>query len=233
MKLRLKTSEERQEHWSQLGFKNLLLWLLVYVLVGPFMEALPLAKPIISVFLTLVLVSALGALGQRGALIRSAIAVLVVLLTSMWLETAGVIKLHLDPSTFILPVFLALPVYALMGHLFRATLVTGNTICAALCLYLLIGLLWGSLFAILESLVPNSFAGALLENTSKRETAHHLQYFSYVTLSTLGYGDITPQTRGASALCQAEAIIGQFLTIVVVARLVGIQVAQQSNNTKS
>ncbi len=41
--------------------------------------------------------------------------------------------------------------------------------------YLLIGLLWGSLFAILESLVPNSFAGTLLENSSKQETAHHLQ----------------------------------------------------------
>ena len=45
---------------------------------------------------------------------------------------------------------------------------------------------------------------------------------------TLGYGDITPATRGAEALCQTEAIFGQFLTVVLVARLVGIQVAQES-----
>lgn len=50
---------------------------------------------------------------------------------------------------------------------------------------------------------------------------HIFNYFSMVTLTTLGYGDITPQTAGAGALCQMEAIVGQFFTAVVVAWLVG------------
>lgn len=51
-----------------------------------------------------------------------------------------------------------------------------------------------------------------------------------VTLTILGYGDILPQTQGATALCQAEAIIGQFFIAVLVARLVGIEASQQTGN---
>ncbi|HFQ90519.1 MAG TPA: two pore domain potassium channel family protein, partial [Desulfobulbus sp.] len=59
------------------------------------------------------------------------------------------------------------------------------------------------------------------------ERLRHFQYFSFVTLTTLGYGDILPRTEGATALCQTEAIVGQFFMAVLVARLVGIRVAQE------
>lgn len=49
-----------------------------------------------------------------------------------------------------------------------------------------------------------------------------------MTLSTVGCGDITPQTMAATVLCQTEAILGQFFIVVLVARLVGIQIAQES-----
>ena len=62
------------------------------------------------------------------------------------------------------------------------------------------------------------------------EHLHDFVYFSYITLTTLGYGDILPQTQGATALCQAEAIIGQFFIAVLVARLVGIEASQQLGN---
>ena len=71
-------------------------------------------------------------------------------------------------------------------------------------------------------------AFALLENAdSQLSYGQHFNYFSFVTMTTLGYGDITPQTKSAAALCQAQAIIGQFFTVVLIARLVGIQVAQE------
>jgi hypothetical protein len=80
----------------------------------------------------------------------------------------------------------------------------------------------------LEWWAPDSFAGGLLDQASRLDDKrNYLNYFSFVTLSTLGYGDITPQTHRAAALCQAEAILGQFFTVVLVARLVGLQVAQE------
>ena len=93
-------------------------------------------------------------------------------------------------------------------------------ISATLCLYLVIGLFWGTLYTLLYELSPGAYAGALLEiNTHSHLTTFN--YFSMVTLTTLGYGDITPQTPGAASLCQLEAIMGQFFTAVVVAWLVG------------
>jgi hypothetical protein len=97
---------------------------------------------------------------------------------------------------------------------------------ATLCLYLIIGLFWGSLYSLLYELDPDSFAGVLLEyDQDGLLTAFN--YFSMVTLTTLGYGDITPQTPGAGALCQMEAIVGQFYTAVVVAWLVGNWVSER------
>jgi hypothetical protein len=60
----------------------------------------------------------------------------------------------------------------------------------------------------------------------------HFEYFSLVTLPTLGYGDILPQTPRAAALCQAEAVMGQFYMAVLVARLVGIQVSQEFSSSR-
>ena len=104
-----------------------------------------------------------------------------------------------------------------------------SALCAALCTYLVLGLFWGALFNLLEVMKPHSFGGGLMDAaTSPHDKEYNLQYLSFVTLSTLGYGDITPQTRSAAALCQVEAILGQFFTVALVARLVGIQVAQES-----
>jgi voltage-gated potassium channel len=88
----------------------------------------------------------------------------------------------------------------------------------------------GGIYALLEDLQPGSFAGNLINMAgNSSEKSYFLNYFSFVTLSTPGYGDIAPQTREAAALCQMEAILGQFFSLVVVARLVGIQVAQEES----
>jgi hypothetical protein len=94
---------------------------------------------------------------------------------------------------------------------------------------------WGIIYDLLETMVPGSYTGILLESAPDITVRfQHFQYFSFVTLTTLGYGDILPQNEGAAALCQTEAIIGQFFMAVLVARLVGIQVSQQfsSENTE-
>ena len=90
-----------------------------------------------------------------------------------------------------------------------------------MCLYLVIGLFWGTLYTWLEVLSPGAFSGALLENPGTSEL-HLFNYFSLVTLTSLGYGDITPQIPGAASLCQMQAILGQFFTAVLVAWLVGM-----------
>jgi len=86
--------------------------------------------------------------------------------------------------------------------------------------------LWGAAFALLDQLAPGSFSGDLLNKTVN--SIHAYNYLSIVTLTSLGYGDIVPQTIGAAALCQFEAIIGQFFTTVLVAWLVGNFIAEKN-----
>ena len=108
----------------------------------------------------------------------------------------------------------------------------------AACAYLLIGIIWADVYAILENIVPGSFTtggiqlaadpGAVI--VTAREQLAHFSYFSLVTLSTLGYGDITPVTRPARALASTEAIFGQLYLAVLIARLVGQAISLRREN---
>ena len=117
-------------------------------------------------------------------------------------------------------------IFAFTAQLMRVEKISLNEIFATLCIYLLIGLLWGALYGLLYELSPGSYAGALMD-VNRKELYHVFNYFSLVTLTTLGYGDITPQTAGAAALCQLEAIVGQFFMAVVLAWLVGNFVSEK------
>lgn len=229
-----KFHERSKARWDLYGFRNLLVWLCMYLFVGPFLSGFVYAEVVVAVLLTVALVASIEAISGSWKLMVTAISVLVVVLILLALKTMGVSFGRLDIGSLGFAVFMSVLAYSFSGTLFRIKRVTGNVLCAALCLYLVIGMLFGALYAVVETAVPGSYAGVLLDGSSSpHELAHHFHYFSLVTLSTLGYGDITPQTRGAGVLCQAEAVIGQFLTVVLVARLVGIQVAQETSKDPS
>ncbi len=95
----------------------------------------------------------------------------------------------------------------------------GDRIFGAIVLYLLLGLIWAVAFALVDRLVAHAFAGHLQTGSGVGEWT----YFSFVTLTTLGYGDITPVTRIARSLATFEALIGQLHPAIIIARLVSLQ----------
>jgi hypothetical protein len=106
--------------------------------------------------------------------------------------------------------------------------VNRDVIFAAVSVYLLIGLSWAYLYEFLEMSSPQSFSGPepILHNDD-------FQYFSFVTLATLGYGDIVPVTRPARALSVLEALTGQLYLAILISRLVGAHVSQFSREDKT
>ena len=153
--------------------------------------------------------------------------------TLIWCNALGLLHISGKAIDSLLVLYLGLLVCSFGRYIFKAKRIDLELISAALCLYLLLALLWGSIFMLLEEFIPGSFAGAgLAQAGSVREEFHYFNYLSFITITTLGYGDITPQTQPAMALCQVEAILGQFFTAVLVARLVGIQVAQSFTGKK-
>lgn len=108
--------------------------------------------------------------------------------------------------------------------------VTSERIFAALDAYLLVGVMCGLLFSIFETQWPGSlsFQGLPLAESKMNPLAHTI-YFSFVTLGTVGYGDIVPISGPARALAVAEAITGQMYLVVIVARLVTLHQGGESN----
>ncbi len=214
------------------SFHNLLIWLFLYLVAAPFLQDMAYAKVILSIFISSVLFFAVCAINKENPIFKSVILLMAISLLLIWLDVLNVIHFPYLVNNSILIIYLAILVYAFTLHVFNAKKVDSSLICAALSLYLLIGMLWGLIYEVLEFLAPGSFAGDLLKNTqSALEMRQHFQYLSFVTLTTLGYGDILPQTPGASALCHTEAIVGQIFLAVLVARLVGIQVSQQFSDS--
>ena len=107
--------------------------------------------------------------------------------------------------------------------LFTGEQIDLNMIMGSICVYILVGICW-SIFYFFESVIhPGAFSGVDAEISKSRFT--DLLYYSYVTLSTLGYGDITPVTPIARTLAFLEALFGQFYIAILVASFVGMHIS--------
>ena len=125
--------------------------------------------------------------------------------------------------------------FALYGIL-RAILVkhvSGDAIFGAVCGYLLLGIIWSLLYGAVETASPGSFVTAPPKGedvSAERLDRGDLSYYSFITLATVGYGDVTPTTPLARMLAWTEAITGQFYLAILVAGLVGFKVTQAMKN---
>ena len=128
--------------------------------------------------------------------------------------------------------------YVLAGVL-KATRVTGDTIRGAICAYLLIAVVFSGLYSLIEVLTPTD-AFSVHESMAEPSVSmtwidpgeghtgaerNELTYFSITTLTTLGYGDIVPINGAARTLTNVEAVLGQLYLAILIARLVGAQLA--------
>ncbi len=205
------------------GFRNLLFLLLLYIVGSPFLEQYPSLAILAHISLSMALFGAVYAINQQKNQRSIAGILLLPLLTMYWLAFFDVVDFSRVAAHLLFTIFYALLIYVFTIQIKTAQRVTNKELYATLSLYLIIGLFWGSIYTLLYYVNPEAYSGVLLKNTSN--VSHVFNYFSLVTLTTLGYGDITPQTAGAGALCQMEAIVGQFFTAVVVAWLVGMFVS--------
>lgn len=110
----------------------------------------------------------------------------------------------------------------IFSHILKDKKVTSNTLYGSICVYLLIGLTWTFFYVLVFNMIPNSFYINPQNNLDNVIRWNDLTYYSFVTLTTLGYGDITPVTSQARSLAYLEAIVGQIYLTIIIARLVGL-----------
>jgi len=105
-------------------------------------------------------------------------------------------------------------------HVFGGTKVDRNLLFGAMCVYLLMGLIWAILYGLIFQFLPGSFNG--IQGIDGKAPMDTLLYYSFVTLASLGYGDITPVAPLARTLAYLEVVGGQLYIAIMLAGLVGL-----------
>ena len=126
--------------------------------------------------------------------------------------------------------FFAFVTWSELRSVLKQKHITTETISMSISVYLLFGVTWGLLYAIIFELHHDAFTvgGALIPASDPQHVFPVFVYFSYMTLSTVGYGDIVPMTLQARYAAVAEGITGQFYLAILVARLVGMQMSSRA-----
>ena len=121
--------------------------------------------------------------------------------------------------------FIVIAVWCTSTQVVTDNKISANRVIGAVSLYLLFGVLWAISYAMLEQINPASFQG-LSEPLSQGWSSDWL-YLSFVTMTTLGYGDITPVSATARTFAYMQAVFGQFYIAILVAGLVSAYITQQ------
>jgi hypothetical protein len=162
------------------------------------------------------LISGVRALGERR-------------LTRLFLMPVALVTLAVYLASGILPVgevwvlattlvSLILFLVVVLGQTLRKGPITSHRLQGAVAAYLLLGVIWAHAYALVAALRPEAFAGPV----SAADGARAFYYFSFVTLATLGYGDVLPVHPAARSLATLEAVTGTLYLAILIARLVSL-----------
>jgi hypothetical protein len=198
----------------------LLLLLVATLFVAPALLPYgPIGRLVMGVQITLVLLAGLLAVAEHRMILPILAGLSVLSIAVRWTE--WIVPFTLLPAVRDLSMLLALSVLAVaVGiNVFGAGKAIADRIMGAVVLYLLIGVAWAVAYTILHAYSPGAFSG--VEGGAEPELESWI-YFSFVTLTIVGYGDIAPVTRAARSLAIFEALVGQLFPAVILARLVSL-----------
>lgn len=216
-------------------FTFILTSLILLLILYPFLEDEPAAFALLRILFSLVLVSALYATSGRRWTLTVAGAVFIPAFVVHWANFMVTSRALVIVNGCLVTAGFAFTAGTILASIFRAKQVTFQTLAGSLCVYLLIGLVWAFLYELIELAHPGAFRFPPMPVSEPSrfilgETGFsHFIYYSYTTLTTLGYGDIHPVTSPARTFSYMEAICGQIYLAVLVARLVGLHIVQSSN----
>lgn len=206
-------------------FIPLLIALGASLVVYPLMVELDLLRLFRVVFVGFLAVAAYAISGARGRPILTlalAVPAVVVQLLVVAFPDGGT---RLAATIFAL-IFLVLVIWVVSRSVLEGGRVTGDKIAGAVCVYLLLGLAWALVYGLIAQLQPGSFElpagpGGVAPSAGDE---YSFIYFSFVTLTTLGYGDITPTSLFARSFAWMEALTGQLYLAILIGRLVALQI---------
>ena len=201
--------------------------MLVVLLVGsPFLEHVEYGDLVEAALITLTLSSAVLAVGKRRRILLWSLVLFVPTVAGRWLYHFRQDQMLPDLYLISSLAFVLFIIVRLLIFIFRATQVNSEVLCAGILAYLMLGLLWANAYSLVAYRVPHSFVFMVGGDSSHVMKGFTSLYFSFITLSTVGYGDIMPASDVARMLVATEAITGILFVAVLISRLVSMHASQ-------
>jgi hypothetical protein len=209
---------------------GLLISLVVLFICAPFVEEFEGGDIVVTCLFSLVLLAGVLAVADRKRILVFAIVLVIPAIVGRWIN-------HFTPGLISAAVFLvaaliliAFVVANLLRFVLRAPSVNVDVLCASIAAYLMLGLMWAMAYWLVDQITPG---GAFSFNTTGTRSMKGFTgfYFSFITLTTVGYGDITPVSRAARWLAAMEAMTGSLYIAVLIARLVSLYSTRKSDNS--
>lgn len=221
-----------QNEDREFRFFLLLICLFGALIIPPYFDGHEIFTLISKAVFSVVLFAAVYAVIELKRLWVIGVILLVPTFASIWVEQISNhnrLAFYIDNLTTI--GFFGFIGYHFLRYILSCNKVTTNVIYASMCLYLMLAFIWAAIYANIHMFYGGAFnfsneflIGATASESKSMST---FTYFSFVTLSTLGYGDITPINRVAGAWVAVEAMIGQFYIAIIMARLVSLHAANK------
>lgn len=218
--------ESSSEWLRRFSAVNVLIAIAGFFVTQPFIEPLRSGPLIESILFTAILISGIMAVSDQWRNVWISLVLALPTLAGRWIH-------HyrpdvMPPELFLIGgiFFVVFVIFRLLRSVLTASSVTTDVLCASLAAYLLLGLLWTLAYWLVAELIPNAFAFSAGDKTLQGSNG---LYFSFITLATVGYGDITPVAKVARMLAASEAIVGLLYVAVLIARLVSLQETSKSS----
>jgi voltage-gated potassium channel len=219
-------------------YRVLLIFIVILLSVLPLIAGDELALFSMKLVFSLILVFGIyaGRRMRRDLILGGALGIPV--LIGRWLpEYSSDIRVFLAVD-ILTAVFLLYITIMILSQVLSASRVTLDTIAGAVCAYFLIGLAWAFVYRAMFVISPHSFAFAssfahiFEEHTRSEPQLMNFAYYSFATLTTTGFGDVTPALGVSRAISVLEAIAGQFFIAILIARLVSLEIVHSMRESE-
>jgi len=215
--------------FSKACYKDRFLFLIVLIvaaiMLGPFLEGFIGLKLFMDLFFSIIFIATIYAASQKRTHIITAVILVIPTLFALWSKKFAISDTLVTIGYICGLILFAFAVILILIYIFSHQVVTRQTLSAAVVVYLLIALMWTFIYRVFGLLYPGSFA---IAHSKLLDAENIYLYFSFVTITTLGYGDITPIGSHVISMAVLEAITGQIYLVVVVAWFVGMYVSRKS-----
>lgn len=208
----------------------LLIFFLLYLVAAPILKPFANLRLLLDIFMSLVFIAGIYAASEKKWHYVVITSLTTITIGSLWTAHFSDSDIPYLVAKIAMILYFLFTGFRIISLIFKTERITANAIFAAIVVYLIAGVMWADIYSVIELLQPGSIS---LGDFNVSQNDYRLTYFSFVTLTTLGYGDIAPLSHTAEAFAILEAIFGQMYITVLIAWLVGRFISESKIPSKT